>query len=664
MDAQSELKDDHNKKRPCMSFRACWECKKRKLQGNIASSDVSSAAGVSSFNPELEDAVVCPLHAGDRLKKLEQLFEKFVCRKFSNDAPSQTLSRSPTLAGSISEAPQKSEFGLPEIASDGQSIMSIGSGILAGLDDWKSAPSIRTLVDNSDSGNAAASETLRRSLAALLPSQSDADVLFESTNGWTVLTNLYRPAKDLFVNRDPQSYALNMSAVAQEHPIVIARTLLHLAICICTLPPEFNVSRLFEIWNLEATMQHYVTSVTSLVTSSDEQMSTLPGLETLLLLAAYHINNSSFRQAWLIVRRGLNLAHLMGFHRIIAQRITAPIEAIEASKSIWRAFVDADRYLGLHLRLPFASDDYPCPEDAPAPLLHRSKLGAIARQISELDSSVTPQTYVRALSLDEKLEMLMRQSTKEFWEVPNVPSTARTPESADVLDRLVVQIWHFELKIFIHLPFMLRASSESRYEFSKITALAASRNLVMRWFALRNAGITQAGCRLAEIGVFIATITMALDILIEMGTKEKHEVQKAKGSDFAMVCRVITEMEKLGKTSPREKLAARSAVAIKKVLGSLDPNRRTETKTRFTIPYFGTIEVAYHRPPIRPPFDLDSDTGEKLRTTATGSRIPVFSFVSNELWPSADQPWGRELDFDIVLFDGLEDRDTEGNWAF
>lgn len=526
---------------------------------------------------------------------------------------------------------------------------------------WSSAPSIRTLVDKGDADTAG--DTIRRALIALLPSQHDANVIFESSNGWMILNGTYRPSCDIFIGKDPETYALDMAAVAQERTIIVARTLLHLAICICSLPPEFDTTRLKNVWSLDAAMENYVATVTSLVASSDEHLLTLPGLETLLLLAIYQINTANLRQAWLIIRRAMNLAHLMGFHRIVA-RETAPVEAVDSAAWLWRGFVDLDRVLGLHLRLPFAADDYPIVEDAGPHQVHKSRLATICRQVAELDREVTPQSYVQALALDEKLESMMRDQSKDFWEVPNVPPTARTFESYAVLERLMVQMWHFELKIFIHLPFLLRAPKESRYEYSKVTALQASRNVVMRWFALRNAGITQACCRFAELGVYIAVVTLALDILIEMATKEKSEVQKTKGSDFAMVCRVVGEMEKLAKASNREKFAARSAVVVKKILSSLNPSTRTAGKTRLTLPYFGTIELDFKKLPVRPAFDLDSDTAHKLNSTATGQHLPVFSFVSNALWPTSDEHGNCELDFDIILLDGLQDMDVEGNWVF
>lgn len=617
----------------------------------------------------------CPLHIGERVGKLEQFFERFVCRK-SSAVDLAGVPHSPTL---VDSSDAQSKLSLPTFSSDAQSISSIGDGIVSlpppccesvkligrqlGAQTWTSAPAIRSVIDQPKNTDSLGCDAVHISLTALLPSQHDADIIFESSNGWMILNSIYSASKDIYVHKDEQSYALDMAAVAQERSIIVARTLLHLAICINSLPPEFVPSRLSNIWSLEATMQNYVTTVNSLVTNTDEQMLTLHGLECLMLLAIYHMNSANLRQAWLVVRRAMNLAHIMGFHRIVMQPDpTPPIAAISNAKALWRQLVDVDRYLGLHLRLPFGADDVPVSDDAGLQVIHRARINAISREIAELERDVTPQTYAKALSLDERLESNMREMPPDFWDVPNIPSTARSPESFAALERLMVQMWHFEMKIFIHLPYLLRAPHESRYEFSKVTALQASRNVLMRWFALRNASITQACCRFGELGVFIAAVTLTLDIVIELAMKSKPEVQKTKGTDFAMICRLIGEMEKLAKASSREKIAARSAVVLKKMLSSLDPSRQAAGKARLTIPFFGTVDLEYRKLPVRPAFDLDSDTGKKMN--ATGHHLPVFSFVSNALWPSVREGSGQGLDWDMVLFDGLEDMDTEGNWVF
>ncbi|KAF1931410.1 uncharacterized protein M421DRAFT_57013 [Didymella exigua CBS 183.55] len=668
-------------KRPLKGLkRACWECKNI----NISQTDINMYSSMST--PTATERVAqenpCQLHIGERLGKLEQLFERFVCRKNSTVEPSETR-RSPAL---VESSETQSKLSLPTFSSDAQSVSSIGDGIVS-----LPVPC----------------------LTGLLPSQHDADIIFGSSNGWMILEGIYSASKDIYVNRDEQSYALDMAAVAQQPSIIVARTLLHLAICINSLPPEFDGTRLQNIWSLDDTVSNYVTTVNSLVTNADEHMLTLYGLECLMLLAIQHMNSANLRQAWLVIRRAMNLAHLMGFHRIVMQRdLDPPVPAVSNAKSLWRHMVDLDRYLGLHLRLPFGADDVPVSENDEPQVIHRARINALSREIADLDRSITPQSYAKALSLDERLETNMREMPREFWEVPNMPCTARSAESFAALERLMVQMWHFELKIFVHLPYLLRAPVEPRYEFSKVTALQASRDVVMRWFALRNAGITQACCRLSEISVFMAAVTLTLDIVIELALHDKAAVQKAKGADFAMLCRLVGELDKLARASTREKIAARSAAVLKKMLAALDPGRQAAGPVRLTIPFFGTVVLAYRELPRRPRFGLDSETGRSMHVT--GSHVPVFSFVKNELWPAGGRgdglgdgsgdglggdfgdglgdglghglgdglghglgdglghglgdglggDFGDDLDWDVVLFDGLEDRDTEGNWVF
>ncbi|RAR00928.1 diphthamide biosynthesis protein [Stemphylium lycopersici] len=623
--------------------------KKPKVHGDVGQTNIGSPLSMDQHNPEkVGEQNTCAAHIAERLGKLEQLFEKFVCRKNSTSGASFAAPQTPPPTASTSSE-NTSKPHRPETPGDAHSTYSLGSGIL-GAQTWTSAPSIRTLVDKQDSrGQYNGCEYSHRTLTALLPSQHDADIIFESSNGWMILDGVYRASAEIYVNKDKQSYALDMRAVAKERPVIVARTLVHLAICLNSLPPEFDCSRLSSIWNLDSTMQNYVATVTSIVACSDEQTMTLHGLEVLLLLALYHLNNASLRQSWLTIRRGLNLAHLMGFQRIITQEDhNPPVPAVSNAKQIWRSFVDLDRYLSLHLRLPFGAEDYPMTGDSDCHLVHRAKINAIIRSVAELDREVSPQGYSSALAVDELLESSVREMPKEFWEVPNIPSTARSPESSAALERLMVQMWHFEIKIFIHLPYLLRAHHDDRYDYSKVTALQASRNVLMRWFALRNSNITQAFCRMAEIGVFIAAVTLTLDIVIELGTKDKIEVQKTKGTDFAMICRLIGEMEKLAKASPREKTAARSAIVLKKILSSLDPNKQPLGKSQHIIPFFGTVELEFKKLPKRTGLNLDSDAGKMMNVTATGHHLPVFSFTNNSLWPKPEPSSENEFDWNMA----------------
>jgi hypothetical protein len=84
---------------------------------------------VNSFGPEkVDQSNTCSLHIGERLCKLEQLFDRFVCRKNSLANLSADVPHSPTL---VNSSDRESSSGLPKSPSDEQSISSIGDGIVS-----------------------------------------------------------------------------------------------------------------------------------------------------------------------------------------------------------------------------------------------------------------------------------------------------------------------------------------------------------------------------------------------------------------------------------------------------------------------------------------------------------------------------------------------------
>jgi hypothetical protein len=65
----------------------------------------------------------------------------------------------------------------------------------------------------------------------------------------------------------------------------------------------------------------------------------------------------------------------------------------------------------------------------------------------------------------------------------------------------MTQIWYFQLEGLLHLPFMLRASTERRYEYSKFTCLKASREVIYRYNLLRGAKHNLFCCNVVDFGM-------------------------------------------------------------------------------------------------------------------------------------------------------------------
>ena len=131
----------------------------------------------------------------------------------------------------------------------------------------------------------------------------------------------------------------NISKLSQEKPVVIARTLLYIVVSLQQLDPEFDQGRLHILPSLESRIDKILATVNALVTSDDELVTTMEGLECLVLQGMYFINAGSPRRAWLIFRRALSIGQLMGLQKKSASTLSPN------ARNMWHRMVQGDRYL-------------------------------------------------------------------------------------------------------------------------------------------------------------------------------------------------------------------------------------------------------------------------------------------------------------------------------
>lgn len=157
-------------------------------------------------------------------------------------------------------------------------------------------------------------DTVRRTLYRLLPSQSDCDLLTSRANEWWYL-NKY--LSQLTIQTGDRPYGIptvGVEEVRAWHPAAIARHLLALCLCVQQSSEGSNLKAL-EMPTPSAWMERCLTIITNIVTSDDELVGNVEGLECLILLGGFQINVGNLRRAWLSFRRALNIAQLMGLHR-------------------------------------------------------------------------------------------------------------------------------------------------------------------------------------------------------------------------------------------------------------------------------------------------------------------------------------------------------------
>ena len=528
-------------------------------------------------------------------------------------------------------------------------------------------------------------ERLRQTLVDLLPSQQDTNLLCDASSCWLLIHafNLSKHKANRENSGNVVQSTFNLSEISKQHPTIIARTLLYISVCLQQLPPGFNTNLLSFPTSVESRVDRYISTVQTLITSDDELVSTIEGLECLILQGVFHINGGNPRRAWLAFRRAMGIAQLMGLHK----RDTS----VPGGREMWYQIVQADRYLALLLGLPCGcADDAFSPEETfqnPAidkDLLFTRKLSQISGSIIERNSNDNIQAYAATQEIDEKLEQLAKDLPASWWAVPTYIPDSQTTKAAEAFDRLMMQIWYFQLEALLHLPFMLRAATERRFEYSKFSCLKASREMMYRYLALRETETKSFCCKVVDFGALVATVTLLLGLLELPKASESRGVQEQKQTDRTLVRTVMNSMEELS-MSGGDIVAKQCVNVIKTLLSAESPEGPNGSNLRLTIPYFGTINIA--RPPASPSKNENSafvsmQPQQKVPTNQqpglqnwqdlkfppqNQTHAPVVSFTSSQFPPHVPEQqiddWGLQ-EADTLFFDSLLNTDIEGNWIF
>jgi hypothetical protein len=178
-----------------------------------------------------------------------------------------------------------------------------------------------------------------QTLVDLLPSQIDTDLVCGNSSCWLLIRGFSNVATDEFTqnNNAVIQSTFNIEEVSKKHPTAIARTLLYIALCLQQLPSNFDKSLVHFPTSVKVYIDRLISTVQILITSDDDFVSTVEGLECLLLQGIYHTNGGNPKRAWLSFRRAGNIGQLMGIDKMD--------NIIPGGSERWYQIVQEDRYL-------------------------------------------------------------------------------------------------------------------------------------------------------------------------------------------------------------------------------------------------------------------------------------------------------------------------------
>ncbi|RDH22340.1 hypothetical protein M747DRAFT_303984 [Aspergillus niger ATCC 13496] len=424
------------------------------------------------------------------------------------------------------------------------------------------------------------------------------------------------------------------------HPIQFAQKLIQLALGLqqldlaSCLHPQLQLE---QKWSTGDSARRYVDLAVSHVTSQDALVDSLDGLDTLLLQARYHLNSGELRSAWLIFRRALSIAQLIGLPSRNEQ-------AGSRAESLWVQLVYNDRFLSLMLGLPCAVKDLELLNwqalDTYPPLrklyrIHSVIAGRIIVRnvrlqhynlLSQRQLDTTYDHYGVTRGINDELRKSARSVPIDCWKVPTLNNTLLDTDKMDRISMLVTQMHQYYLVILLHQPYLLLQLSNHTYfspsaispilpdySYSRHVVVPASREVLSRCLEFRNIRPILS-YRGLEHKAFVAAVTLLLSHILGHRSGSENVLEHQRPQDLAMIQQAIDTLDELCTSNdPNRDSAIQTRNLLSKLLsieaeaadgiiyisciekdsvGSDDALCGTSHQgLKFSIPYFGVICV-------------------------------------------------------------------------
>ncbi|RFU28499.1 hypothetical protein B7463_g7844, partial [Scytalidium lignicola] len=455
-------------------------------------------------------------------------------------------------------------------------------------------------------------------------------------------------------------------------PVLFAQKLIQLALCLYQLDttqsedPQLCLNEpARDVASRYIGLAHHVTSQDMLVNSLD-------GLETLMLDSSCHVNAGDLRLAWLVIRRALGIAQLMGFPQLAEN-------AGHRAEFLWFRLIYADRFLSLMLGLPFTVADNSFAKEhlltveLPCARLERIQVMIVGRIIARnVRMKADPQydrsgdnrysDYNETHDINNELKQVARSVPVDWWRLPSLYNMTDTVVMEE-FSRLLTQMHHYYLLVLLHQPYLIQRSRlepmtkeagsighSVDYTYSQLAILSASREMLSRVLIFRMSQHVPSTYR----GLVDKAVTASTSLLL--AHLDGHRVGRAnvlehqRPQDLGIITDVIDYMEEISSLSRDAQISSSIQVLRKLVEIEADAavgatylvliegngageevfnTRKEEHSVEWSIPYFGTVQIVRHEPKEHRLTGLDPNSIQMADLVTGQSNSSEYSYLNN-----------------------------------
>ena len=440
--------------------------------------------------------------------------------------------------------------------------------------------------------------SIRRALFSLFPSEERQEAILSSSYPWW----------SKWLDICPQVFGLGTSSNIVEFVAdlkdsgsvqKIAKALLFLFIIQQEGPHHLNTS--YGMTNAQSEASHALSIVDEMVLNDEGLAGTIDGIECIMLRANYESNCGRIRKAWLTYRRAISFAQLSGFHKNSTSQENDTSQS-RRRDSLWKALYSSDRLLSLVLGLPYGPseihsdigrDSEACAkgiqaQDTAEPYFYRLThiVGHIIDRNQQLPSNnMLPLTF----KIEAEMMELAASMPSDWWE----SGRESGPTEKRMFDQLLPQFWHHQARSLLHLPFMLKATTDRLFQYNKIAAVESAREMIARYRVIRPLhGFGSHICKIIDFQVFTAAMVLVLNLLDHYRRNETLDQSEAN-NDQDLIS-VTTDILQRASAETYGGVATQAARALE-IFGNIKElplpigESEKECTTKVVIPYFGTV---------------------------------------------------------------------------
>lgn len=434
----------------------------------------------------------------------------------------------------------------------------------------------------------------RNELVKLIPPRADLLRIRDmAANWWSVWFHMFpellEQDRSLFVGERDYFEIPNSPGDA-------AKFILCHLMCIDQLPAGFDYNSLEMPIVPSEYADRCVNAIDRLIINDEDLCGTLPSLEAILLLSKWYTNIGRPRKAWLMTRRGVELAQLAGLHISTAKDPHPDDKLYDRRLKLWTVLGLNDRFLCMILGLPYAVQERLYRPQVERRLRTEPRnMETYCLQLSLVMGPIIDRnqedpakmSIAETLKLEQDLQDQARSMPDHFWQ-RKIPDTKISVNEAT--ERLLLPFVFHYMRATLHLPFMLQSHGDRRYQFSREAALESTRNALLSYNMLRSADMMSPYiCRLIDFQAFSAAMLLIINVIGYTEDAPNYSPEQDE-KDWEIID-ATTEVLRHAAMEPAGTVAQQSLLILEGLSKNMDTECPVAVSCKVSVPYFGSVTV-------------------------------------------------------------------------